>query len=80
MNIIIYDYDNSHAYNNYDNIVVDCTRVWTSMSLYQYFSPDMKLNPFGVPSSKVPSTTIIVPYHQLTGICGPTIWTKQPFY
>ena len=54
------------------------------MSLYQYFSPDVKLDPFGVLSSKVPSVTIIAPYHRSTCICGPTMlprcWTKQPFY
>ena len=31
----------------------------TVMSLYQYFSPDVKLDSFGVLSFKVQSTTII---------------------
>ena len=58
MNIIIYDYDNSHAHN-YDIIVVIAHVFGTVMSLYQYFSPHVKLDPFGVLSFKVQSTMII---------------------
>ena len=65
MNIIIYDNDNSHAYNNYDIIVVIAHVFGTVMSLHQYFSPDVKLDPFGVLSSKVPSTMIIEVNKQL---------------